>query len=602
MCLPERHDQVVKWSGWIVVLNGIGSDILSNMALKCLQVYLWSLALLWIHFPCLELKVLQGFLRTGENWSFLSRFCFLSLHGRFQYEISYDEDYAVQNIDLYYDTPTQWARVYGDESRLKTCAEKESVLQVENNQFINLTTDMLVAGCKRHVANVSGAVPHIICKGTRNFNTARERWWFVAISNCNSTNGLSMNYRFLMTNGYKGDLLHYHFSADEFYILPILCVAFFEHFFLLLLSVWSAMILKGRQLLHATYKLYLLSLFLHILGIFLLTTHYLVYALDGVGLDRAQLNGRMLEATSEIIFMTLLILIAKGYTVTRARLRQASSIKVAIFVSCYCITYTILFIFEQKYFDPGQVLYVYESLGGYGLVILRTMGWCMFIYSTFFTLKHYPEKGGFYYPFFSFYTLWFIAGPCIIIISNHIIAEWVRQKVVVSVEHFVVFLGHTVFLILTRPNAHNANFPFHVRTTQIGILEAMAANPNTASNTLGPHTLDNFSHGGSYGVTSPATATDIFTVDSVSARRTIQRNSTSNGRAPPPPYSVTSGGDSPKWSIRAPVVERRLSSNGNVPSNHAEENESNIHQPNGLATIFDPNAGEDLEEWKRDQI
>ena len=53
----------------------------------------------------------------------------------------------------------------------------------------------------------------------------------------------------------------------------------------------------------------------------------------------------------------------------------------------------------------------------------------MFIYSTFFTLKHYPDKGGFYYPYFSFYTLWFVAGPCIIIIANHIIAEWVRQKV-----------------------------------------------------------------------------------------------------------------------------------------------------------------------------
>ena len=78
---------------------------------------------------------------------------------------------------------------------------------------------------------------------------------------------------------------------------------------------------------------------------------------------------------------------------------------------------------------PFQVLFVYDSLGGYGLVILRSVGWFMFIYSTFFTLKHYPEKGGFYYPFFCFYTLWFVAGPCIIIISNHIIAQWVREKV-----------------------------------------------------------------------------------------------------------------------------------------------------------------------------
>jgi hypothetical protein len=41
----------------------------------------------------------------------------------------------------------------------------------------------------------------------------------------------------------------------------------------------------------------------------------------------------------------------------------------------YAITYTTLFIFEQKYFDPGEVLYIYESIAGYGLVkiYLQTM-------------------------------------------------------------------------------------------------------------------------------------------------------------------------------------------------------------------------------------
>jgi len=79
-----------------------------------------------------------------------------------------------------------------------------------------------------------------------------------------------------------------------------------------------------------------------------------------------------------------------------------------------------------------QVVYHYESLAGYGLVILGPTGWLMFIYSVFFTLKHYPEKGGFYYPFFAFYTLYFISGPIIIIISNYVIADWVREKVIKS--------------------------------------------------------------------------------------------------------------------------------------------------------------------------
>lgn len=75
-------------------------------------------------------KVIHGNLWTGENWHFLARFCFLSLHGKFEYELEYEEDLGTQNLDLYYDSPTQWARVYGSKSDLKTCTEKESVLQV----------------------------------------------------------------------------------------------------------------------------------------------------------------------------------------------------------------------------------------------------------------------------------------------------------------------------------------------------------------------------------------------------------------------------------------------------------------------------------------
>lgn len=93
-------------------------------------------------------------------------------------------------------------------------------------------------------------------------------------------------------------------------------------------------------------------------------------------------------------------------------------------------------------------------------------------------------------------------------------------------EHFVLFLGHVVFLLLTRPAAHNENFPYHVRTTQIGIMEAMSNNNGAGSTNggvarplggagLGPNTLDAFGHGGTYGVTQHATAMDIFTVDAV---------------------------------------------------------------------------------------
>jgi uncharacterized membrane protein len=50
----------------------------------------------------------------------------------------------------------------------------------------------------------------------------------------------------------------------------------------------------------------------------LLSMAYLSYAVNGYGMPGAKLLGRVLESASEISFLLLLILLAKGYTVTRS--------------------------------------------------------------------------------------------------------------------------------------------------------------------------------------------------------------------------------------------------------------------------------------------
>ncbi len=163
-------------------------------------------------------------------------------------------------------------------------------------------------------------------------------------------------------------------------------------------------------------------------------------------------------------------------------------------------------------------------------------------------------------------------------------------------EHFVTLCGHLVFLILTRPASHNKNFPYHVRTTQIGIMEAMSNNTS-----LGPNTLDRFASN-SYGVTSPATgkqdqtcldllqhvwlfsALDVFTVDSVG------RNAVP---APPPPPSyqvATQNNNNNSNNSRA--------HNGNgvyppwaVVNNSTASYSGNSNEPS--SKIYDPNDDDD---------
>ena len=81
----------------------------------------------------IEAKLVRGELLTDANWKFLTRFCFKSgpkQPGKFEYDVMYDSSYGVLNLDLYYDTQSQWPRVYGDRADLTSCRQKESVLKV----------------------------------------------------------------------------------------------------------------------------------------------------------------------------------------------------------------------------------------------------------------------------------------------------------------------------------------------------------------------------------------------------------------------------------------------------------------------------------------
>lgn len=139
--------------------------------------------------------------------------------------------------------------------------------------------------------------------------------------------GLSLKYRFWMTNGPSDDIWFQHFSADEFCKSPAfgysrLYNSYFKTFyftdilhmligFLLAQVALSAVAikcgskrtsysffmqnqviylafqligeLKARQLLHSTYKMFITSVLLQAVGLFLLTIAYGKYANDGVG-------------------------------------------------------------------------------------------------------------------------------------------------------------------------------------------------------------------------------------------------------------------------------------------------------------------------------
>lgn len=66
----------------------------------------------------------------------MSRFCFLSGQGRYEYFIEYEKTIGDVQLLLYYDEPHQWHSVY---KTSKTCREKVSVLSEMDNQIVTLS-------------------------------------------------------------------------------------------------------------------------------------------------------------------------------------------------------------------------------------------------------------------------------------------------------------------------------------------------------------------------------------------------------------------------------------------------------------------------------
>ncbi|GFO46860.1 transmembrane protein 145, partial [Plakobranchus ocellatus] len=102
--------------------------------------------------------------------------------------------------------------------------------------------------------------------------------------------GLYLYYKLHMTNG--DDLLHEEFSADEFYILLIDIIFFILYIKIMVLSIICAVVLKKRQLLHTTYRLYLASVTLWTIHLLCMVIAWGSYGTTGWEMRRMEVLGR----------------------------------------------------------------------------------------------------------------------------------------------------------------------------------------------------------------------------------------------------------------------------------------------------------------------
>lgn len=132
------------------------------------------------------------------------------------------------------------------------------------------------------------------------------------------------------------------FSFDQQYILEMNLVFFAVYLLLVPLQLYAVRIQK-----HPVTKLFTLSLVLEFVSLALILWHLVGFAAGGEGNAMIRTTGDILDIFSRTSFMLILLLLAKGWAVTRQQVsRTGWMILMAIWIP-YCAFHVVLYVWNR---------------------------------------------------------------------------------------------------------------------------------------------------------------------------------------------------------------------------------------------------------------
>jgi hypothetical protein len=420
-------------------------------------------------------EVLRGELNTMESWKFIGRYCFL--HGD-ESQIEYDltlPSHSSIDILVYTESYFNWTEVH---SSHMNCHEKHAraALTKKVGGGVYDTWDTKPDGddsdnttAERNETSLYSTVNR---RGIIRVKALHKpRWFFVVMANCNRNpnhhahevqDSLRLKYQLTMTNAAeKHDRYHYHFSADEQGILQQELVFLVLQCLVVVFCYYECLALMRVRMFHYTVQLLAGSVVFHWIGILCKMVYYYKFSDTGERSRNWFLAGSACSGLAEMALLLLLILVAKGWTIVRAKLSASGRIKIAVYMTTYFVVYWMMLAWAEVGFDPAEVLYVYQSTPGNFLICLRIFAACWLLHAGFTTLTNYHAKRHFYHKFLLFSFMWIVSMPMMAAFC-HIADNYVRAKIMNGIELAVNFVAHAILVGLYFPNLScNNSFPFH---------------------------------------------------------------------------------------------------------------------------------------------
>lgn len=384
-----------------------------------------------------EGKVSHGHVK-GYEFVYLDKFCFYGNHTHMNFTITSKYNTTGMYLLLVDDEDGNWTDIYKHKHKL-TCQEKLA---------------------KAHNLSIVSGVPQY--EPFR--DPQRPHFWYFAAVQCGQQ--IDVKYEFTFIQDSTSNWIR-QFSFEEQGLEALYLVYFI--FFLLGAVVHGYTIWTFMQTgsYHLLVRIFTSCVCLEGFSWFFYFIHYASYSSNGHGVPFLKGLGEFLDICAQIIFILLVVLIAKGWCISKTSIDNKLIVLAGLGV--LVILYLSMFIWAHVGLDPASTLYIYQSAPGIIIIIVRVAAMMWFVWSIRGTYmeENNAAKRKFYVRFAFTFIFWFLVLPLITAIAGGI-DPWVREKTVMALYVTFNFLFLVVIGVLLWPSRAGEYFQISDKSGSFG--------------------------------------------------------------------------------------------------------------------------------------
>ncbi|RXG73271.1 Integral membrane protein [Armadillidium vulgare] len=192
------------------------------------------------------------------------------------------------------------------------------------------------------------------------------------------------------------------------------------------------------QQVHPITRLFTATLLAQLAGLILDSLHLLIFSYNGVGVNALNIMGDLFNIVAQSCFMILLLLLAKGWAITRMNLARP------VFAN---------FIMASTEVDVIEDIDEFQTWPGWLTLSLRVVIMFWFLYELRNTMKfeHNEAKLQFFLQFGAATLVWFVYMPVVALIALEIATLW-RYKIILGFTYCADLLAHSFMAYMLWPN------------------------------------------------------------------------------------------------------------------------------------------------------